>query len=58
MNYYNNYVQDMQLIKLEQPDDQEGTLGSNELTANYKRVLQIDFVQSVSNQDECHPTEH
>lgn len=46
MNYYNNYVQDMQLIKLEQPDDQEGTLGSNELTANYKKVLQIDFVRA------------
>lgn len=43
MNYYSDFVQDMELIKLEQPDNMEGALGSASLLANYKRVLTVRF---------------
>ena len=46
MNYYQSYVQEMQLHKLEQPDNLHGILGSNELTANYKKVLTVNFVNA------------
>jgi hypothetical protein len=46
MNYYESYVQDMQLHKLELPDNLLGALGSAELTANYKRVMTINFVNA------------
>jgi hypothetical protein len=46
MNYYASYVQDMQLHKLELPDNLLGALGSAELTANYKRVMTINFVNA------------
>lgn len=46
MNYYESYVQDMQLHKLELPDNLQGALGSTEMTANYKRVMTINFVNA------------
>ena len=46
MAYYESYVQDMTLFKLEQPDDQRTILGAAELTANYKRVLEVNFVNA------------
>ena len=43
MNFYDNIVRDMQLHKLELPDNQQGNLGALDLTANYKKVLTVDF---------------
>ena len=43
MNYYNTFVQDMELIKLEQPGNLEEALGSIGLITDYKRVLTVRF---------------
>ena len=46
MNYYDTYTQDMQLIKLEQPGNLGGALGSISSIANYKQVLTVNFVNA------------
>ena len=46
MNYYNTFVQDMTLHKLELPNSHGGLLGALDPNANYKRVLSVDFVKA------------
>ena len=46
MNFYEDYVQDMQLHKLEQPNNLLGALGAPDLLANYKRVMTVDFTNA------------
>ena len=46
MNYYDTFVQDMTLHKLELPNSNGGILGALDPNANYKRVLSVDFVKA------------
>lgn len=46
MNFYNTYTQDMQLIKLEQPGNLGGALGTFDSISDYKKVLTVNFVNA------------
>lgn len=46
MNYSSTYVSDIEIIKLEQPDNLRGTLGSFDPNANYKEVLKVTLLNA------------
>ena len=46
MNYSSTFVSDIEIIKLEQPDNLEGVLGSQDPNANYKEVLKVTLLNA------------
>jgi len=46
MNYYDTYVSDFELVKLEQRDNPVGTEGSLDPNANYKNPLTVKFLNA------------
>ena len=46
MNYSSTFVSDIEIIKLEQPDNLEGILGSQDPNANYKEVLKVTLLNA------------
>ena len=46
MNYYDTYVSDFELVKLEQKDNPVGTEGSLDPNANYKKPLTVKFLNA------------
>jgi len=46
MNYYDSFTSDMEMLKLELPDDARGITGSSEPNANYKQVLKVKFIKA------------
>jgi len=46
MNYSSTFVSDIEIIKLEQPNNPEGTLGSDDPNANYKEVLKVTLLNA------------
>ena len=46
MNYSSTYVSDIEIIKLEQPDNLSGALGSQDPNANYKEVLKVTLLNA------------
>tara|TARA_R110002012_G_C11407566_1_gene586584 strand:- start:47 stop:682 length:636 start_codon:yes stop_codon:yes gene_type:complete len=46
MNYQSTYTSDIEIIKLEQPDNLGGVLGSQDPNANYKEVLKVTLLNA------------
>jgi hypothetical protein len=46
MNYYNTYVSDFKLTKLEQAGNQAGVTGSQNVNDNYAKPLEITFINA------------
>lgn len=46
MQYYDTFTSDMEMLKLELPDDARGITGSAEPNANLKEVLKITFIKA------------
>ena len=46
MNYSSTFVSDIEIIKLEQPDNLFSVLGSFDPNANYKQVLKVTLINA------------
>ena len=46
MQYYDTFTSDMEMLKLELPNDPGGITGSAEANANYKEVLRVKFIKA------------
>jgi len=46
MNYYDTFTHDIEIVKLEQPDNVSDIEGSNEPNANYKKPISVRFINA------------